>query len=249
MVAERHKDWHAERYGYEQSNVEFIEANIEELEKAGLEEGSFDLIVSNCVINLAVNKAAVLESAFRLLTPGGEMYFSDIYANRRVPAELARDPVLYGECLSGAMYWGDFQELARKSGFTDPRLLEHEQVDVTDPDIQARLGGLVFRSATVRLFRLPDMESGQEDYGQTATYLGTVDNHPEHFRLDAKQQFVAGQSLPVSGNTAMMLSKTRFYKHFDVKGDFNEHLGTFRGIGTDNLFTIVPNTLASKSCC
>ena len=248
-VAERHRDWHAERYGYEQSNVEFIEANIEALEKAGLDEGSFDLIVSNCVINLAVDKAAVLESAFRLLSPGGEMYFSDIYANRRVPAELARDPVLYGECLSGAMYWGDFRELARTSGFADPRLLEHEQVDVTDPDIQSRLGGLLFRSATVRLFRLPGMESGQENYGQTATYLGTVDNHPERFRLDAEQQFEAGQSLPVSGNTATILSKTRFYEHFDVKGDNIKHLGAFGDSGTEDLFTIVPHAAVSKSCC
>ena len=52
------------------------------------------------------------------------MYFSDVYSDRRIPQELMRDKVLHGECLSGALYWGDFLSIARKVGFADPRLVE-----------------------------------------------------------------------------------------------------------------------------
>lgn len=112
-IAERHRDYHRERFGYKRSNVRFLEGRIEHLDALGLEPGGFDLIVSNCVINLSPDKSAVLAQAFSLLKPGGELYFSDVYADRRVPAELAADPILYGECLAGALYWNDFLHLAR----------------------------------------------------------------------------------------------------------------------------------------
>ena len=44
------------------------------------------------------------------------------------PADLAADPVLYGECLSGALYWGDFQSIAKAAGFTDPRTVNHRRL-------------------------------------------------------------------------------------------------------------------------
>ena len=66
-------------------NVEFVKGNIERLDELGFEENSFDLIISNCVVNLAGDKQKVLKDAYRLLKPGGEMYFSDVYADRRIP--------------------------------------------------------------------------------------------------------------------------------------------------------------------
>jgi ubiquinone/menaquinone biosynthesis C-methylase UbiE len=75
QVARSHRDYHAAQFGYAHSNVEFIHADIERLEETDLEDGRFDLIVSNCVINLATDKRAVLDQAYRLLKPGGEMYF------------------------------------------------------------------------------------------------------------------------------------------------------------------------------
>jgi hypothetical protein len=53
----------------------------------------------------------------RLLKDGGELYFADVYADRRVPKSIRSDPVLYGECLGGALYWNDFVELAKSKGF------------------------------------------------------------------------------------------------------------------------------------
>ena len=116
-VARRHVDWHTQAFGYSRPNVRFLKGYIEKLDQLDLEPGSFDVIVSNCVINLSIDKAAVLREAAKLLREGGEMYFSDVYADRRVPQHLVNDPVLYGECLSGAMYWNDFHNLAREVGF------------------------------------------------------------------------------------------------------------------------------------
>ena len=107
-VARKYRDWHADRFGYPASNVEFIEGTLEKLSECGLGDNRFDVIVSNCVINLVTDKQAVMEQAWQLLKPGGEIYFADIYADRRVPEALTTDPVLYGECLSGALYWKDF---------------------------------------------------------------------------------------------------------------------------------------------
>ena len=114
-VAAEHRDWHAERYGYAKSNVEFIEGDIEKLGALNLDLASFDVIVSNCVINLCTDKRAVFEAAHGLLKPGGELYFSDVYADRRIPEELRAHPKAHGECLSGALYWNDFLNLAKAS--------------------------------------------------------------------------------------------------------------------------------------
>ena len=66
-VARRHEDYHREAFGFARSNVRFLEGYIERLGELGLEDASFDVIVSNCVINLCPDKAAVLREVFRLL--------------------------------------------------------------------------------------------------------------------------------------------------------------------------------------
>src|SRR5690606_32362502 len=138
--ARRHQQYHADAFGHACSNVRFIEGEIERLDELGLGADSFDVLVSNCVINLVPDKARVLREAWRVLKPGGELYFSDVYADRRVPAELVADPELYGECLSGALYWNDFLGLAKAAGFADPRLVEDAPIEISDPRIAARIG-------------------------------------------------------------------------------------------------------------
>ncbi len=226
-VARRHADFHAEQFGYANSNVEFVEGNIERLAEAGLPDAGFDIIISNCVINLATDKQAVLDDAYRLLKPGGEMYFADIYADRRIPVELQADPVLYGECLSGALYWNDFLEIARCAGFRDPRLVDDRPVAVEDAELAAKLGAIRFCSVTCRLFKLPELELTGEDYGQRAQYRGTIEHSCERFALDEDYVFESGKSVPISGNTADILSLSRFAPHFEFIGDQAVHLGAF----------------------
>lgn len=245
-VARRHQGWHVDRFGFD--NVEFHQGYIEELDKLGLEPGSFDVIVSNCVLNLSTDKLAVLRGAYHLLKPGGEMYFSDVYADRRVPEAMAQDEVLYGECLSGALYWNDFQRFAKQAGFDDPRLVDHRPLTIENPVLEARVAPLRFTSATYRLFRLDGLEPACEDYGQAVIYKGTVDYAPHAFVLDDHHVMQTGKVFPVCGNTWKMLSDTRFASHFDFIGDFSTHYGIFEGCGGESPFER-GESAALGGCC
>lgn len=246
-VAERHRAWHAEAFGY--ANVRLLQGYIERLEELGLEPGSFDVIVSNCVVNLSPDKDAVLRGVHRLLKEGGEFYFSDVYADRRVPAAVRNDPVLYGECLGGALYWNDFLRLATRHGFHDPRLVEDRPLAVTDPALALRTGNLRFFSATYRLFRIAALESACEDFGQAVVYRGSIPEQPHRFRLDKHHDIETGRVFPVCGNTWRMLAGTRFAPHFDFIGDFSRHYGLFAGCGGALPFETQPDaTTASGGC-
>jgi arsenite methyltransferase len=230
IVAEHHRGWHAEAFGYD--NVAFRLGYIEELDALDLADESFDVIVSNCVVNLSPSKDKVLGEVFRLLKPGGELYFSDVYADRRVPATLRQDPLLYGECLGGALYWNDFLGLAKAAGFTDPRLVEDRPLALTDSTIQAKVGTVRFYSATYRLFKLTGLKHHCEDYGQAVIYRGGVPRSEHLFRLDKHHLFEQGRIFPVCGNTYRMLSETRFTAFFDFYGNTDRHYGIFAGCGT-----------------
>lgn len=230
-VAAAHVDYHTDKYGYKQPNVSFHKGNIERLNELDLQDASFDIIVSNCVINLAQDKTQVLKDAWRLLKPGGEMYFSDVYADRRVPGVLIKDPLLYGECLSGALYWNDFHNLARECGFTDPRIVESRPLSIENPELQGKIGNIRFYSATYRLFKLDSLEAACEDYGQAVRYLGSVPNAPHRFTLDNHHVMETGRMFPVCGNTWRMLHDSRYRPHFEFYGDWSTHYGIFEGCG------------------
>lgn len=100
-VARRHERGQMERFGYTESNVRFIDGFIEDLGAAGIADCSVDVVVSNCVINLSPEKERVFSEIHRVLRKGGELYFSDVFADRRVPDEVYADPVVHGECLGG----------------------------------------------------------------------------------------------------------------------------------------------------
>ncbi len=246
-VARAHQDYHADAFGHAASNVEFHHGFIEKLEDLGLEPGSFDIIVSNCVLNLATDKGAVLRGAHALLKPGGEMYFSDVYGDRRVPAALVDDEVLYGECLSGALYWNDFLRLAAEAGFGDPRLMERRGLSIENAELEAKVAPMKFLSATYRLFKLDGLESGCEDYGQAVIYQGSVAHSQGEFALDEHHLFPAGEKVEVCGNTFEMLKQSRFARHFEFFGDNDTHRGIFAGCGGDSPFQGLDK--AASSCC
>lgn len=230
-VAREYQDYHREQFGHASSNVRFLKGYLEELDQLDLERGYFDIVVSNCVINLCIDKPKVLKDIKKLLRPGGEFYFSDVYSDRRVPETLAHDPVLYGECLSGALYWNDFLNLAKSAGFADPRLVESRSLTIENPDIEEKLGNIRFYSATYRLFNIDELEPACEDYGQAVVYQGSVGETPHAFTLDEHHVMEAGRVFPVCGNTWHMLEKSRFREHFRFIGDFSTHYGIFEGCG------------------
>ncbi len=248
QVARAHQSYHAEKFGFD--NVRFLHGYIEKLDELGLEPGSFDVIVSNCVINLSPDKLAVMRGVYDLLKPGGEFYFSDVYADRRIPEAVRVDPVLYGECLGGALYWKDFERLAHRSGFADPRLVDDRVLEVTDAELKRRIGVIGFYSATYRLFKIPELETACEDYGQAVIYQGTITHQPERFVLDQHHDIETGKVFPVCGNTWRMLADTRFASHFQFIGDFSKHYGIFAGCGVQIPFALTSvNSDGGAACC
>jgi SAM-dependent methyltransferase len=247
-VAREHVEWHRERFGYPRSNVRFLRGYIEQLHQLGLEPASFDVIVSNCVINLSLDKPAVLNGALSLLKPGGELYFSDVYSDRRLPRRVFEDPELYGECLGGALYWNDFLTLAKGAGFLDPRLVTCRPIEITSDAVRARLGEATFHSATYRLFKLDGLESACEDYGQAVIYCGTIAEEPDAFVLDGHHRIERGRVFPVCGNTWRMLSESRYAPHFTFIGDFSTHFGIFPGCGTVTPFATT-TAVSQMACC
>jgi len=223
-VARKHRDYHARKFGF--ANVEFREGYIEDLRTARIPDESVDVVVSNCVLNLSPDKASVFREIFRVLKQGGELYFSDVFADRRIPSDIAADPVLRGECLGGALYWEDFRRLMAAAGCRDLRTVERRRVAINNLDLERRTGLVEFYSVTVRAFKI-GLEDRCEDYGQAAIYNGTIPEAPNAFGLDDHHRFVARKAVPVCGNTADMLSLSRYAPHFKIIGDKSVHYGLF----------------------
>lgn len=226
-VARRHVEATMAALGHREPNVAFRKGQIERLDVASLEDESFDVAISNRALNLVPDKLQVLREVHRVLKSGGEFYFSDVYADRRLPEEVVRDSAVAREQLGGALYLGDVVRLARRAGFTDPRIVERHPLTLADRDLQSRLGGVTFWAVTFRLFKVLDLEDGDEDYGQAASYRGTIPGCAHHFALDTANRFETGRAQRIGGNTALILQTSRLAAHFKVFGNRNLHFGPF----------------------
>ena len=244
-VAIKYQDEQRERFGYKTSNVRFIQGYIEDLRSLGIEDRSVDVVISNCVLNLSPAKEQVFEEIYRILKPGGELYFSDVFADRRIPEHLATDPVLCGECLGGALYVEDFRRLMMKVGFTDFRYASICGIELNNKEIEDKLGIVNFTSRTVRAFKIDDLEDICEDYGQVAWYDGSINGHPHFFDLDDHHRFITNKPMLVCGNTASMVSDTRYGKAFRLLGDRSAHYGRFEGCAPEDKVCVSK----SGSCC
>jgi len=244
-TAIKYLDYHRDSFGYSSSNVEFHQGYIEDLKSLGIEDDSVDVVISNCVINLSPAKEQVFKEIYRVLKPGGELYFSDVFADRRIPKQLTEEPVLRGECLSGAMYIEDFRRLMSAIGWADFRYTSTSSIEMTNDEIANKIGFVNFTSRTVRAFKLDDLEDICEDYGQVAWYDGSISGHPHFFDLDDHHRFFTGKPMLVCGNTASMVSNTRYGKAFKVLGDHTVHFGAFEGCGTDAESACAPQ----GACC
>lgn len=226
-VARRHVDSQTEVFGFAKPNMEFHKGYIEDLKTIGIEDNSVDVVISNCVINLSQDKKAVFAEIFRVLKEGGELYFSDVFTDRRVPEHLQTDPVFVGECLGGALYIEDFRRLLNELGCLDYRIVTSRILDLGDEKMQEMAGDIKFYSMTIRAFKLSTLEDICEDFGQTVKYLGTIKESPDEFILDDHHIFKARETVPVCGNSTAMVEETRYGKHFEVTGDKATHLGKF----------------------
>lgn len=101
------------------TNVEFLKGHIEEIP---LPAKSVDVIISNCVINLSVDKDRALREAFRVLKPGGRFAVSDIVVRRALPPEVTGLIQMWTGCIAGALSESDYVQKLEAAGFTDVRV-------------------------------------------------------------------------------------------------------------------------------
>ncbi|MDY6933930.1 MAG: arsenosugar biosynthesis radical SAM protein ArsS [Spirochaetota bacterium] len=246
-VAKKHLNDQMNIFGYKKKNVSFIMDYIENLEDHFKEE-SLDLVISNCVINLTENKENVIKQVYKALRNTGEFYFSDVYADRRVPKHIIENEILYGECLGGALYYNDFERIARASGFTDTRIMSKTKITIQNPEIEELVENINFYSITYRLWKLEGLEDACEDYGHIAIYKGGIPYSPYRLELDCEHIFYKNKPERVCGNTAKMLQESRFAKYFEIIGDFKEHFGAFEECGNTTSSKDEVNDLPGECC-
>ncbi|NWV64135.1 AS3MT methyltransferase, partial [Malurus elegans] len=213
-VAKKHIAYHMDRFGYRKPNVEFVHGYMEKLADAGLADESYDIVISNCVINLTPDKRAVMREAFRVLKPGGEMYFSDIYASQHLSETVQKHRVLWGECLAGALYWRDLYSIAEEVGFSPPCLVTASPITIGNTELQDIIGDCRFVSATFRLFKVP---SGSRTGPGQVIYNGGIVGHERELVFDANFTFKEGEVVDVDAEMAAILQSSRFAEEFLIR--------------------------------
>jgi SAM-dependent methyltransferase len=141
-VARRNAPIVASNLGHGCSNVEFRKGMADTMP---VHDGSVDLIISNCVINLAPDKGGVFREMFRVVKPGGRFTISDIVSDRVVPHYLVHDAVKWGDCLSGALTLSGHMEGLTAAGFQGIHLVKFSPWQVID--------GIHFFSVTLTGYR------------------------------------------------------------------------------------------------
>ncbi|XP_058841247.1 arsenite methyltransferase [Acipenser ruthenus] len=213
-VARKHIDYHTEKFGFKKPNVDFVQGFMELLGEAGLKDSSYDIIISNCVVNLSPDKAAVLREAYRVLKDGGEMYFSDVYSNQALTKEIREHKVLWGECLGGALWWEDLVRLAQEVGFSPPRLVTASHIAIGNKELGSIVGDYRFVSATYRLFKVP--KSCPKERSQVI-YNGSITNWEKFLEFDANYTFKGRDAMVVDGDAAAILRSSRFADDFMIR--------------------------------
>ncbi len=143
-IARRNAVIVAGNLGYPSSNVEFRKGMADAMP---VTDGTIDLIISNCVINLAPDKRKVFREMFRVAKLGGRFTISDIVADQPVPQYLIHDAEKWGDCLSGALTLTDYLAGMAEAGFIGIHLIKSSPWQ--------RIDGIHFFSVTLTGYKLP----------------------------------------------------------------------------------------------
>jgi len=101
------------------SGEQCVEFRLGEIEHLPVADASVDVVMSNCVINLVVDKGQVYREAFRVLRPGGRLAIADVVATRPISTAMRADPERWSSCSSGAIRPDEISALLRSAGFAD----------------------------------------------------------------------------------------------------------------------------------
>ena len=121
---------HLARENARQSGLENVEFRLGEIENLPLADGSVDVAISNCVINLSPDKQRVFGEVFRVLKSGGRMMVSDIVLDGELPEQVKKSVAAYTGCIGGAMKRQEYLEAIARAGFTDVKVIAETGIPV-----------------------------------------------------------------------------------------------------------------------
>ena len=176
----------------------------------------------------------------RILREGGEWYFTDVFADRRMQREISDDIDNVALRLGGAMYINDFRRIAQQLGFNDPRYLITNKTPVTEKE-SALFDGTSFATITCRLVNTPYTSDVCEDYGEFVTYKGGLPDFPDYFLFDKDIKFPVGKKCHVCNNvTSLVISEFggRYAAVFEYEGSRERHAGDTHG---DHIIKVAPD--------
>ena len=114
-----------EKLGYQ--NVEFVQGDIEQMP---LRDNSFDVVISNCVLNLVPDKEKAFKEIYRVLKPGGHFCVSDVVISGKLPEKIKDDAEMYAGCVSGAIQKNDYLEIIRENNFMNTSIEKEKEIEI-----------------------------------------------------------------------------------------------------------------------
>ena len=201
-IARRNAPIVAANLGYPTSNVEFRKGLADAMP---VDDAAVDLIISNCVINLAPDKRKVFGEMFRVARPGGRFTISDIVADQPVPQYLVHDSDKWGDCLSGALTLTDYIAGMMGAGFLGIHLIKSSPWQVID--------GIHFFSVTLTGYRL------HADAPQSALRYATLRGPFSRVVDELGTTYLRGIPQPVTLEAVRLLSQPPLASHFVLSSD------------------------------
>lgn len=196
-IARKNASVVATNLGYPESNVEFRKGLADAMP---VQDGTIDLIISNCVINLAPDKRKVFQEMYRVAKPGGRFTISDIVSDQTVPQYLVHDTQKWGDCLSGALTLSDYMNGMTAAGFLGIHLVKFSPWRVID--------GIHFFSVTLTGYKLsPATTTSSVQY---ATLRGPFSRVTD----EQSSVYERGVPRPIKPEDALLLSSPPFIEHF-----------------------------------
>jgi SAM-dependent methyltransferase len=201
-IARKNASVVATNLGYPTSNVEFRKGLADAVP---VEDHTIDLIISNCVINLAPDKRKVFREMYRVTKPGGRFTVSDIVSDQTVPQYLVHDSQKWGDCLSGALTLSDYINGMTAAGFLGIHLAKFSPWRIID--------GIHFFSVTLTGYKLPP--------AATTSSVGYATLRGPFTRVTDERgmTYQRGIPRPIKPDDLLLLSSPPFLDHFLLTTD------------------------------
>jgi len=203
-VARKNATLVAENLGY--NNIEFRQGYLESIP---VDNSSVDLVTSNCVINLSMDKDEVFREIHRILKPGGRFMISDIISNKEVPEAMQNNKELWGECVSGALTLNKFLDYAGKNRF--------KGLQVQKDYLWKEVEGIKFYSYTIEGCKHVSSESKSCCSSLLATYAG-----PFESVTFQETVYPMGIAVEINEDTAQLLSSHSYAGQFIITNPTTE---------------------------